>query len=118
MIPDDTISSVAVTNYYRKLNSVMIKIKELNKTVNMPTEELNAHIYSSEFMSKLLGFVPQKARFAFREELMSENEDYRRVRGAKSFAILTATIFKRFELNDSSTKDDTAASLNKIPKNT
>ena len=47
MIPDDAISSVAVTNYYRKLNSVLIKIKELNKTENMPAEELNAHIYSS-----------------------------------------------------------------------
>ena len=117
MIPDDAISSVAVTNYYRKLNSVLIKIKELNKTVNMPAEELNAHIYSSEFMSKLLGFVPQKAKFAFRQGLMSENEDYRRVRGAKSFSILAATIFKRFELNDSSTKDDTAASVSKIPRN-
>ena len=115
-IPDDASSSVAVTNYYRKLNSVLIKIKELNKTVNMPAEELNAHIYSSEFISKLLGFVPQRAKFAFRQELMSENEDYRRVRGAKSFSILAATIFKRFELNDSSTKDDTAASLSKIPR--
>jgi len=60
-IPDDAISSVTVTNYYRKLNSVLIKIKELNKTVNMPAEELNAHIYSSEFISKLLGFVLQRA---------------------------------------------------------
>ena len=32
MIPDDAISSVVVTNSYRKLNSALIKLKELNKT--------------------------------------------------------------------------------------
>ena len=92
MIPDDDISSVAVTSSYRKLNSALIKIKELNKTVNMPAEELNALIYSSVFISKLLSFVLQRAKFAFRQELMSENEGYRRVRGAKPFSILAATV--------------------------
>ncbi len=105
MIPDDAISSVVVTNSYRKLNSALIKLKELNKTVNMPAEELNALIYSSVFISKLLSFVPQRAKFAFRQELMSENEGYRRVRGAKPFSILAATVFNSFELNVSSTKE-------------
>ena len=54
-----------LTTYFRKLNSAVKKIQELKKTVDMPLAELESHIYSVDFISKLLSFVPDKTKFDF-----------------------------------------------------
>ena len=69
-LPEDFASNKTLTAYYRKLNSAIKKVQELSKTVDMPIEELNAHIYSAEFIAKLIRYVPRLAVNAFMDKLV------------------------------------------------
>ncbi len=87
-IPNDSTISTNLTNYYRKLNSVFKKIQELDRTVDVPKEDLAAHIYSNDFLSKLITLAPDKARFEFMDQWMSSGEDPERIKGSDAFALL------------------------------
>ena len=108
IIPSDSVPSQNSTSYYRKLNSVIKRVLELSRTVDMPIEELEAHIYGSDFMAKLTTYLPEKAKFDYIDKLMSAGLDHRRIRGEPSFAILSATVQRHFCLNESSSSIEAA----------
>ena len=94
--PNQSSTATTVTSYYRNLNSVMKKIQELKKTVDMPIDDLNSHIYSNDFISKLLVYVPEKTRLDFMDRLINVGEDPERIQGETAFKTLSTTIFRHF----------------------
>ena len=103
-IPSDTNASTALTNYYRRLNSVFKKIQELERTQDMPAYELQNYIYSAGFIEKLMGMLPEKARFKFYKEQLANQEDLHRFSGRKAFESLAEVVQKEFNFNEAETR--------------
>ena len=99
-IPSDLTSSQALTNYYRKLNSVIKRIQELNKTADMPLHDLQTHIYSAGFIEKLMGLLPEKAKYEFFNKHVANNEDLHRISGQKAFETLANVVYSQFTMNE------------------
>ena len=95
-IPTDCSSDLASASYYRRLNSVVKKLQELSKTVDLPNDELITHIYSSEFLAKLLRYVPRRTELEFRERLAYNGEDVDHIKGRAAFSTLAMTIYSHF----------------------
>ena len=105
-MPGDSASHQTLTVYYRKLNSVIKKLQELSKTVDLPQSELEAHIYSSEFLAKLLKFVPRRTKLEFMEKLMYSGEDVHRVKGKGAFSVLSTVVFCHFTSHSAASSDE------------
>ena len=112
--PNESASPATLTVYYRKLNSVIKRILELNKTIKKP--DLEAHIYSYEFMARLLSYVPDKARYDFMDKLIDAGEDLDNIHGSRAFSILSKTVFRHFCLENGSEKVDSASGVNKATR--
>ena len=110
-IPDDSSSHSVLTDYYRKLNSVMKKLQELSKTVDMPVAELEAQIYSSEFMTKLLKYVPRRSVSEFMEKMISSGQDLARIKGSAAFRLLSDCIHTHFSAHSAAARVDSANNL-------
>lgn len=95
-IPDETTPYHNRASYFRKLNAVIAKLKDLFKTVDIPSDRLEAHIYSNDFLEKLLKLVPWNTDIALREKLILCGEDTLRVEGKKTFQLLTLIIHSQF----------------------
>jgi len=100
-MPQTDSSYSVLTDYYRKLNSVVHKIGELQKSVDVPLHELKEHIYSAEFLSKLLKFVPDVAKNNFMDQMLAANEDVTTIKGQFAFSMLTLSISNQFTKYDS-----------------
>lgn len=88
-----------LTSYYRKLNSVIKRVQELEKTVDMPLIDLHNHIYSAEFMSTILMQVPEKCRFDHLDKLITAGEDPERIQGENAFLLLAKCVYRHFTMN-------------------
>ena len=95
-IPSDMHSSNNLTSYYRKLNSVIKTITELKKTVDMPVLELEDHIYSNEFITRLISLVPEKAKFEILDKLLMDGNDLLRIKGKAAFTKISSTVYRYF----------------------
>ena len=115
-LPNENTQPAAVTNYYRMLNSIIKKVQELRKTTDMPREELDAHIYSSEFIAKLISLVPVVARRDFMNKLMEEGEDPERIQGNFAFSLLSSTVYKYFCVTKGNESIEIASGLAKPSK--
>ena len=115
-IPSDQQASVNLTKYYRKLNSVIKKISELRKTVDMPVKDLEEHMYSNEFLNQILSYVPEKAKFEFFDKLMILGDDLLRIKGKSAFNTLSVTVYKHFCINESASKVDDSSKTGKTEK--
>ena len=95
-VPDESTPYETRASYFRKLNSVLIRLKDLIKTDDMPVEDLEAHIYSNEFIERLLKLVPWSTDIAVREKLILCGEDTLRVKGKRTFQILSMVVNSQF----------------------
>ena len=111
--PDDSISSPATTKYFRQLNASVKRIQELGKTVDMPVSDLQAHIYSKEFLTKLVSYIPERAKFDLYDRLLSTGVDRHHIRGEDAFYLIAATVYRHFCLNESSAPSDTLSGSSK-----
>ena len=103
-IPSDSSSSVALTNYYRKFNSVIKRIEELQRTTDMPIGDLHQYIYSSGFLEKLCLLLPDRAKDQFLEKHDANNEDLHRIQGKKAFEALASVVQASFKRNETKTR--------------
>ena len=102
--PSDDVPSSKLTSYYRKLDFVIKRIQELGKTVDMPIAELQAHIYSFEFINRLIAYTPQKATFELYDRLMAANINVLDISGAIAFKELSTVVHKHFVMNEGAAK--------------
>ncbi len=112
-IPSESAPYHTIATYYRKLNSVVKKLQELPKTADIPADELKTHIYSSEFMSNLLKYVPRRTKLEFREKLIYAGMDGDRIKGEYAFTILALTVFTHFSSHDGAARDEEINSVSK-----
>lgn len=112
-LPGESSSHQTLAVYYRKLNSVIKKLQELSKTVDMPVSELEAHMYSAEFLTKLMKFVPRRTNIVFMDNMTSNGEDDNQVKGESAFKLLAKTIFTHFSSHNRSARVESANGLGK-----
>ena len=102
-VPSDLNISPALTNYYKKLNSVMKRIKELMKTKDMPLVLLQNHIYSNSFIERLVAWLPEKARLQF---FQTQNKQDLYIQGSDAFNTVVDIVATQFSLNETATRMD------------
>ena len=115
-MPGDFASNKTLTAYYRKLNSAIKKVQGLSKTVDMPIEELNAHIYSAEFIAKLIKYVPRLAVNAFMDKLVEKGIDTHRIHGQRPFKHLAFAIFSKFSSCSGAAQIEELTNTSKPPR--
>lgn len=103
-IPSDVNASTALTNYYRKLNSVFKKIQELERTEDMPMYDLLSYIHSAGFIERLASLLPERARFQFLQDHVANKQDLHKIRGREAFETLANVVQSLFALNETATR--------------
>ena len=116
-LPSDDTPTIRLTNYYRKLDFVVKRIQELGKTVDMPIGDLEAHIYSYEFLNRLISYTPQKAKFELFDKLIAANVNVLRIRGKEAFLELSKMVHKHFVMNESASRSDSVNVSNQKQRN-
>ena len=106
-LPADHCSSANLADYYRKLNSVFKKIQELLKTADMPTSELEDHIYSNTFLQTLIAHVPHQARDEFYSQISEEN--LLNIKGKPCFSMLSKIVYRFFCRKEADSKLELSA---------
>ena len=117
-IPSDDSPSLTKANYFRKLNAAIKRVKELGKTADMPLRNLEAHIYSNDFMTKLLSFVPEKPKFELFQELMKAGDcaEVRQIEGKEAFNKLSCIVYFHLCTHEGICKVDNSNNLGKTQK--
>ena len=116
-IPTDITSSIQLTDYYRKLNSVFKRIQELERTPDMPVTRLKNYIYSTTFLEKLAALLPEKASFEFLKSHSANNQDLYTIEGKEAFHTMANVVADIFYMNDTKTRmESSKANQNKKHK--
>lgn len=116
-IPSDITSSVQLTDYYRKLDSVFKRIQELKRTTDMPVTRLKNYIYSTAFLEKLAALLPERASFKFLESHSANNQDLYTIEGNKAFHTMANVVAEIFYMNETKTRmESSTANQNKKPQ--
>ena len=100
VMPSDNNSSQPLANYYRKLNSVIKQVQELENTVDLPREDLNDYVHSNEFISKVLPFIPEKAKLEFYAKVTASGQDLLRIKGETAFIDLATIVYQHFLIHE------------------
>ena len=99
--PQHEASYTAQADYYRLLSSLLNKIEELRRSVDVPVDELEDYIYSVDFMNKVLRLVPSNAKDSFMDSMIRSQEDVTKIKGKFAFKMLSIEISNRFIKYDS-----------------
>jgi len=95
-MPGNSASYNQQLDYLRTLNSVIQKINELPNTSDVSKQSVENHIYSSEFMMKLVNHLPASTMLKLFDKLDDENLDDVNIQGKAAFKILSKVVFKDF----------------------
>ena len=118
-VPSDSSSKTDICSYYRKLAAAFQKVKELEDTTGIPTNELKEWIYSHEFISEVAKILPNQHRYGFLNMAALRRMDTSNLRGEEAFDLLKQTIDAHFQgsKGDELLEDeDTAKSSANKPK--
>ena len=84
-MPGNSASYNQKLDYLRTLNSVIQKINELPNTSDVSKQSVENHIYSSEFMMKLVNHLPASTMLKLFDKLDDENLDDVNIQGKAAF---------------------------------
>ena len=91
--------------YYRKLQFVFQKVKKLLTSPDVPAHEVEDYLFSNEFITKLMSFLPQEIRIDYIKQLQRLDEDTNRIRGKIAFKVLVSSVNQLYELYDTSARN-------------
>ena len=100
-IPAPSASYSTLASYFRNLNSVVQRVEDLRRQECISTPDLEVHIYSAEFLAKLLKHIPPIAKNDFMDALIKHDEDICMIQGSEAFRLISQCIAKHFKKYDS-----------------
>ena len=103
-IPPPAAPYLAQANYFRNLNSAIQRVDDLRRQECISTPALEKHIYSSEFLAKLLKHIPPIATNDFMDSLVKADEDVCMIEGPEAFRLLSSCVARHFKKFDSLTR--------------
>lgn len=91
--------------YYRKLQFVFQKVNKLLTSPDVPANEVEDYLFSNEFITKLMSYLPQEIRIDYIKQLQRLDEDTNRIRGKIAFKVLVSSVNQLYELYDTSARN-------------
>ena len=115
-IPNNTQDVDTQLTYYRKLQFAFQKINKLLSSPDVPVDEVQDYLFSNDFITHILLYLPQEAENDFIRQLQRLDEDTIRIRGKTAFKVLLSTVNQYYEMFDTSARNKSVTCKSSITK--
>ena len=115
-IPNNTQDVDTQLTYYRKLQFAFQKINKLLSSPDVPVDEVQDYLFSNDFITHILLYLPQEAENDFIRQLQRLDEDTIRIRGKTAFKVLLSTVNQYYEMFDTSARNKSVTRKSSITK--